>query len=110
MSKSTEDFVSRLNAVMLSYERNIRSLLEDFTPGDDDAFVRILKACPSIDISHRFLADMADVTPQTIKRWMEGSKAGRYDQRGLVDDIKVVLDQRISDYEITRSSPETEDT
>ena len=88
----------KLEAWAKDHERSFRELLNEFSVEsveDEGAFPRILKFCPNVDLSLRMLADLADVSPTTIKRWSDGAPASKYDQLGLVADIRAILDKRL---------------
>ncbi|WP_371168320.1 hypothetical protein [Aliiroseovarius sp. 2305UL8-7] len=82
--------------VTVDHLTKVRGLFQRFEPGNDAQFITFLKLCPSVEVSHRQLADLADKSPVTIKRWLDGSKAGKYTQRGLVADVVELLNARLS--------------
>ena len=80
----------------LTQKQSFLALLVDFSPDDDGAFSEIVKRCPNVDITYKELASWANVSHNTIRRWANGeSRASRYEQIGLVEDIKSELQDRI---------------
>lgn len=81
----------------LSQKQSFLAILEEFSPDDNSAFAEVVRRCPNVDITYRELASWANVSPNTIKRWATGqTNASRYEQVGLVEDIKEELARRIN--------------
>jgi len=73
-------------------------IVEGVEEDDMDAFASVLKRCPNVDVTYRVLASWANVSPNSVRRWAKlESIASRYDQAGLLEDIKCELRKRIGE-------------
>lgn len=90
-------FEEKLLRLRLDHRVEYLEVLDSYDSSDLHAFPSVLRECNSFGITPRKLAMWASVSPQTIRRWMDGKTcASRYDQVGLVEDIKDELKRQIS--------------
>ena len=87
---------SELVEIKRDHIARFRKVLDRVDDGDAEAFSAIIRHCPEVGISHKMLADQANVSPRTILRWADGNPASKYDRAGLLGDIRVLLEDQIA--------------